>query len=97
MKYEEYYLEEGKTSKEMAKKIKNKEELEHVCQVLIDHKIGGWLTSDGWVLATNVGIKADSRKAKVCKDLGFKYISISNVWIEKILPNGVVRIRELGL
>lgn len=95
MNYERYYLEEGKTSKEMMKKIENKEELEQVVRVLIKHKIGAWLTSDGWVLVSRVGLKANSIKAQVCKDLGFKYALYKNDWL-KILDNGVIRIRELA-
>ena len=95
MDYKKYYREEGKTSTCMVKKITNNEELKRICNLLIEHKIGAYLTSDGYVHA-KVGAGKSSLKATVCKDLGFGYIS-ENYWFECYNSNDVKRIRELAL
>lgn len=78
--YSKYYLDEGKTSKVMVKLIETKSEFHNVLKILKNNHIGGYLVADGHVFA-RVGLGKNSLKAKVCKDLGFRYVA-GDYWSE---------------
>jgi len=77
--YSKYFLQEGKRSKRMAKKITSLDELKLIASKIKEYHILGIISENGW-MTIRVGERENSLKANIGKELGFRYVGYSMIW-----------------